>query len=174
MDEAREREGEAGVPFLSKIPGLKWLFKYKSRSKNHKNLMLFITPTIIDAKNGGLPTEPQSVVPQRPGLPGKPKVDYASGLLVGGSAALPNTAAYLSREGEKLGNTIEEGRITDEVSRKLKELKIAVEQVLQQCESMKLAEPAKFSMIEQHELMLKNTLERLVHFQRMLFTKKYF
>lgn len=174
MDEAREREGEAGVPFLSKIPGLKWLFKYKSRSKNHKNLMLFITPTIIDAKNGGLPTEPQSVVPQRPGLPGKPKVDYASGLLVGGSAALPNTASYLSREGEKLGNTIEEGRITDEVGQKLKELKLAVEQVLQQCESMKLAEPAKFSMIEQHELMLKNTLERLVHFQRLLFTKKYF
>jgi hypothetical protein len=29
-------------------------------------------------------------------------------------------------------------------------------------------------MIEQHELMLKNTLERLVHFQRLLFTKKYF
>ena len=46
--------------------------------------------------------------------------------------------------------------------------------MLQQCESMKLAEPAKFSMIEQHELMLKNTLERLVHFQRLLFTKKYF
>jgi hypothetical protein len=95
-------------------------------------------------------------------------------LLVGGSAALPNTASYLSREGEKLGNTIEEGRITDEVGQKLKELKLAVEQVLQQCESMKLTEPAKFSMIEQHELMLKNTLERLVHFQRLLFTKKYF
>jgi hypothetical protein len=55
LDEAREREGEAGVPFLEKVPGLKWLFKYKSRSKNHKNLMLFITPNLIDARDGGLP-----------------------------------------------------------------------------------------------------------------------
>lgn len=173
MDEARERESEAGVPFLSKVPGLKWLFKYRSRSKNHKNLMLFITPTIIDAKNGGLPADPQSVVPQRPNLPGKPKVDYASGMLMGGSSALPNTAAYLSREGEKLGNTIQEGRITDEVGQKLKELKIAVEQVLEQCESLKLSEPGSYAMIDQHQLMLKNTLERLVYFQRMMFTKKY-
>jgi hypothetical protein len=28
-------------------------------------------------------------------------------------------------------------------------------------------------MIDQHQLMLKNTLERLVYFQRMMFTKKY-
>lgn len=173
LDEAREREGEVGVPFLSKIPGLKWLFKYKSRSKNHKNLMLFITPTIIDARNGGLPADPQSVVPQRPNLPGRPKVDYATGALVGGSRALPDTVAYLSREGEKLVNTIEESRITDDLSQKLKELKIAVEQVQVQCESMKLSEPAKFAMIDQHQLLLQNILARLAYAQRLMFTKKY-
>jgi hypothetical protein len=173
LDEAREREGEVGVPFLSKVPGLKWLFKYKSRSKNHKNLMLFITPTIIDARNGGLPPEPQSVVPLRPNLPGRPKVDSYSGALIGGSAALPNTVAYLSREAEKLGNTIEESRITDDVGQKLKELKTAVTQVHAQCETLKLSEPAKFAMIDQHELLLKNILERLASFQRVLFTKKY-
>lgn len=173
LDEAREREGEVGVPFLSKIPGLKWLFKYKSRSKNHKNLMLFITPTIIDARNGGLPPEPQSVVPMRPNLPGRPKVDSYSGALIGGSAALPNTVAYLSREAEKLGNTIEESRITDDVGQKLKELKTAVTQVHAQCETLKLSEPAKFAMIDQHQLLLKNILERLAYFQRVLFTKKY-
>ena len=173
LDEAREREGQAGVPFLSKIPGLKWLFNYKSRSKNHKNLMLFITPTIIDARHGGLPTNPQSVVPQRPNLPGKPRVDASTGTLIGGSASLPNTVAYLSREAETLGNTIQEGRITDEVGQKLKELKIAVEQVHAQCETLKLSEPAKFAMIDQHQLLLKNILERLAYFQRMMFTKKY-
>jgi type II secretory pathway component GspD/PulD (secretin) len=173
LDEAREREGEAGVPFLSKIPGLKWLFKYKSRSKNHKSLMLFITPTIIDGRQGGLPEEPQSVVPQRPGLPGKPKVDYASGMLIGGSASLPNTVSYLSREAEILGNTIEEGRITDEVTQKVKEIKIAVEQVHAQCEQMKLSEPAKFAMIDQHQLMLSDILKRIAASQRLMFTKKY-
>lgn len=173
LDEATEKEGQAGVPFVSKIPGLKWLFNYKNRSKNHKSLMLFITPTIIDARNGGLPPEPQSVLPQRPHLPGRPKVDNASGALIGGSKALPNTVAYLSREAETLGNTIQESRITDDVARKLKELKIAVEQVHAQCENMKLSEPANFAMIDQHQLMLKNILERLAYFQRLMFTKKY-
>lgn len=173
LDEAREREGEAGVPFLSKIPGLKWLFKYKSRSKNHKNLLLFITPTIIDARNGGLPPEPQSVVPLRPNLPTRPQVDYASGMLRGGANSLPNAVAYLSRECETLGNTISESRITDEVGQKLKELKIAVEQVLAQCENLKLSEPAKAPMIEQHQGSLRTMLERINYFQRQMFTKKY-
>jgi type II secretory pathway component GspD/PulD (secretin) len=173
LDEATEKEAQNGVPFLSKIPGLKWLFDYKSRSKNHKSLMLFITPTIIDARHGGLPTEPQSVVPLRPNLPGKPKVDTSSGALIGGSAALPKTVEYLSREAEILGNTVKESRITPEVGQKLKELKIAVERVYAQCDNMKLSEPAQFVMIDRHQQMLKTILERLASFQRTLFTKKY-
>jgi len=38
---------------------------------------------------------------------------------------------------------------------------------------MKLSEPAKFAMIDQHQLMLKTILQRLASFQRTLFTKKY-
>jgi len=174
LDEATEKEAEAGVPFLSKIPGLKWLFDYKSRSKNHKSLMLFITPTIIDGRNGGLPAEPQSVVPQRPHMAGKPKVDSASGALIGGSAALPKTVEYLSREAEILGNTIKESRITPEVRQKLKELKIAVEQVEEQCDTMKLSEPAKFAMIDQQQQMLRTVLRRLESFATILFKKEHF
>lgn len=174
LDEATEKEAEAGVPFLSKIPGLKWLFDYKSRSKNHKSLMLFITPTIIDGRNGGLPPEPQSVVPQRPHLAGKPKVDSYSGALIGGSAALPKTVEYLSREAEILGNTIKESRITPEVRQKLKELKIAVERVEEQCDSMKLSEPAKFAMIDQQQQALRTILKRLESFASILFKKEHF
>lgn len=173
LDEATEKESEAGVPFLSKIPGLKWLFDYKSRSKNHKSLMLFITPTIIDGRHGGLPPEPQSVVPQRPNMPGKPKVDTYSGALIGGSAALPKTVEYLSREAEILGNTVKESRITPELSRKLKELKIAVERVDAQCDNMKISEPARFAMIDQHQQMLKTILKRIASFQQTMFNKKY-
>jgi len=173
LDEATEKEAQSGVPFLSKIPGLKWLFDYKSRSKNHKSLMLFITPTIIDARLGGLPAEPQSVVPLKPHLPHKPKVDSNSGALVGGSAALPETVAYLSREAEILGNTVKEARITPEVGQKLKDLKVAVERVDEQCDNMKLSEPAKFAMIDHHQQMLKAILKRLASFQRTMFTKKY-
>lgn len=173
LDEATEKESQTGVPFLSKIPGLKWLFDYKSRSKNHKSLMLFITPTIIDARNGGLPAEPQSVVPRRPGLVGKPRVDSGTGALVGGSAALPDAVAYLSREAEILGNTVKESRITPELTQKIKELKVAVERINAQCESMKISEPSKFAMIDQQQQTLKIVLERIASFQRTLFTKKY-
>ena len=176
LDEAREREGEAGIPFLEKIPGLKWLFKYRSRSKNHKNLMLFITPSIIDGRNGGLPPEPQSIVPQRPShmLPSKPRVDYHTGALASGVKDLPNAAAYLSREADKLENTVNEGRIVDETGQKLRELKIAVEQVIAQCEQLKLSQPSQYAQIDQNQLVLDGVLQRISKITRLMFSKKYF
>lgn len=40
-------ETESGVPLLSKIPILGWLFKKKSKYENQAELMIFITPTIV-------------------------------------------------------------------------------------------------------------------------------
>ena len=37
---------EAGVPGLSKIPGLGWLFKSKSINRKNTELLIFITPRI--------------------------------------------------------------------------------------------------------------------------------
>jgi len=42
-----EGQSEAGVPFLSKIPILGWLFKKKSSFDNQSELLIFLTPTII-------------------------------------------------------------------------------------------------------------------------------
>ncbi len=42
----RVAEGEAGVPWLSKIPILGWLFKKESKIETQNELMIFITPTI--------------------------------------------------------------------------------------------------------------------------------
>ena len=43
-----ESESEAAVPFLSKIPILGWLFKKKSKNETQNELMIFITPTIVN------------------------------------------------------------------------------------------------------------------------------
>jgi type IV pilus assembly protein PilQ len=43
-----EGESESGVPLLSKIPILGWLFKKKSKFENQAELMIFITPTIVN------------------------------------------------------------------------------------------------------------------------------
>ncbi|MBU2027151.1 MAG: secretin and TonB N-terminal domain-containing protein, partial [Proteobacteria bacterium] len=42
-----ESSGMAGVPFLSKIPVLGWLFKYETKFKDTRELLVFITPRII-------------------------------------------------------------------------------------------------------------------------------
>ena len=49
LDESRS---QSGVPFLSKIPILGWLFKNTGRKKSSEELMIFITPTIIEEKTG--------------------------------------------------------------------------------------------------------------------------
>ena len=42
-----ENKGDIGVPWVSKIPILGWLFKTESRIKNRRQLMIFITPKIM-------------------------------------------------------------------------------------------------------------------------------
>ncbi|OGW40798.1 MAG: hypothetical protein A2010_13035 [Nitrospirae bacterium GWD2_57_9] len=42
-----EGRSESGVPFLSKIPLLGWLFKKTSKFENEAELLIFITPTIV-------------------------------------------------------------------------------------------------------------------------------
>jgi type IV pilus assembly protein PilQ len=41
--------GQSGVPWLSQIPGLGWLFKYQTISKTRREFLVFITPRILKA-----------------------------------------------------------------------------------------------------------------------------
>jgi len=51
-----ETTSEDGVPFLSKIPGLGWLFKTQATTgPDIKELLIFITPTIVDKQNENRP-----------------------------------------------------------------------------------------------------------------------
>ncbi|MDH4163655.1 MAG: type IV pilus secretin PilQ [Nitrospirota bacterium] len=47
-----EGRSESGVPFLSDLPLIGWLFKKKSKYENETELMIFITPTIIKDEQG--------------------------------------------------------------------------------------------------------------------------
>jgi type IV pilus assembly protein PilQ len=48
----KESSVEKGIPFLSSIPLLGRLFKYKSKSKNDVEIMIFVTPRIIPLREG--------------------------------------------------------------------------------------------------------------------------
>jgi type IV pilus assembly protein PilQ len=43
----RKDTGESGIPGLMKIPVLGWLFKSKSKSDDMEELLIFITPRIV-------------------------------------------------------------------------------------------------------------------------------
>jgi type IV pilus assembly protein PilQ len=45
-EKERSRSG-SGLPFLSRIPVIKWLFGSRSDKKRHSKLTVFIRPTII-------------------------------------------------------------------------------------------------------------------------------
>lgn len=175
LDEAKERNAQQGVPLLGKVPVLGYLFKSKSREKNHKNLMLFITPKLIDPKGGGLPPEPISVVPQRPNQPQpqKPAVDKA-GNLAGGPDAVPSSVAYLKRECDVINATIEENRATDEDSKKLTEMKIALNKLEGQIESLSAQYPDKAEMLGQCAVDVADMHDRVGKMKRTILKKEYY
>jgi type IV pilus assembly protein PilQ len=45
-----QSDNEAGVPLMKEIPILGWLFKKKGKTDNKTELLIFLTPTIIQAK----------------------------------------------------------------------------------------------------------------------------
>ncbi|HEX8659876.1 MAG TPA: hypothetical protein VF690_20200 [Hymenobacter sp.] len=47
LEEVRRTQGGSGVPFLSRIPVLKWLFSSRQSSKQTNRLIIFIKPTIM-------------------------------------------------------------------------------------------------------------------------------
>lgn len=47
LEESNVNEAGSGTPFLSRIPGLKWLFGSRSKSKSRTKLSILIRPTVI-------------------------------------------------------------------------------------------------------------------------------
>ena len=50
LNKERVSESEAGVPFLKDIPGLGWLFKSRKSTKGMEEVLIFITPYILEEK----------------------------------------------------------------------------------------------------------------------------
>ncbi len=176
LNEAREREGETGIPFLSKIPILGYAFKYKTRGRNQKNLLLFITPTLIDARDGGLPDEPQAVLPRKPDplMPSTPRVDQENGMLLGGADAVPNAVAYMEREFNILEQTVDESRGTDEDTKKLKELGSAIEHLREQIALIEVNEPYRAEEMRRYDYQLKQIKTKMAGLRYDMFKRKYF
>jgi hypothetical protein len=98
------------VPFLKDIPGVGELFKSNDRRRSRKNLMIFITPTMLGARSKiGIPETPQTIIPVSPTDP-TPPAFTADGMLVGGSAALDNAVQWVVRRQDYYAQVVKENR----------------------------------------------------------------
>ncbi len=126
LDEADESVSNVGVPILGRIPLFGTAFSYRDRAKSRKNLLMMITPTLVDSRGGGLPDEPQAVVRQTPEKTAKPRI-FADGTLVQDISEFPQALEALSNELDVLTQTVREGRSSKQVIEKLAELNEATE-----------------------------------------------
>jgi len=175
LEEATEQTANSGIPVLNKIPLLGFLFKSQNRTKDHKHLMIFITPSFVDSTQGGLPSEPQSVLPRKPDefMPHPPQLAPTGGV-VGGIAALPNAIAYLKRSADEIGQTIQENRGTDKDYTKLKELKAAVDRIKKETIAYLAANPQRKDELNGYKWQLDKISEVLTKERKTLFKKGYY
>lgn len=175
LDEAREREGETGIPVLGKIPILGYAFKTKSKTKTHKNLMFFITPTLIDARDGGLPDEPQAVLRQKPKplMPTTPRIDDNQ-RLQGGVNGVNNAVAYLKRSTDEIGQTIAESRGTKADYGRLDELETAIKRLETEIEGFMKENPGRWNELNKAKWQAGELLDEVSRHRRTLRKKAYY
>lgn len=172
LDEAKEQVTDQGLPVVNKIPLFGWLFKTQTKSKNHKNLMLFITPSLIDDRGGGLSSMPKAVLPRKPDalMPKIPRIT-ADNELQGGLGALPNAIAFLRRSTQEIGQIIMENRGTREEYAKISDLTIAVRRMRLVVEKYLAQYPANTEELNQYRWELSKMLDDLER-ERMALAKK--
>ncbi len=116
LDEANRSVGGSGIPLLSRIPIGRHLFGNTTQSQTRKNLMIFITPTLLDTRSGGLTDEPISTVRVRGGTEVRVQVPRIrpDGTLVGGAGGIANAVKWLEQEFHILEQRILENRNSKE------------------------------------------------------------
>lgn len=127
LDEATDARSGTGIPVLSRIPVLGWAFKNRYKDRTRKNLMIFITPTIIMPNGRGVAEHPISEVPRYfDDQPHDAPCFRQNGELVGGVGQLGTAILWADREERRLRQVCEEGRGTRAVQEQIKTLQSTV------------------------------------------------
>jgi len=152
LEEALDSERDNGVLLLKDIPGVGQLFKSKGRELNKKNLIVFITPTIIRdrSRTTGISDTPQSVLPIRPGDPNPPAFG-TDGRLAGGMDGLKEALDWLNLQNRFYQQVDAESRGTPESIKQLEGVIRTAEMVLAEIEILGAKFPRKASQLATRE-----------------------
>ncbi len=111
LDEALDTQEGTGIPILSKIPFAGWAFKNKVHDTTKKNMMIFITPTILDSNGNGVGMSPVSELPRFKGdLPRNAPQIYTDGSLIGGPKKMGEAVLWVDQSVRKISEILTEGR----------------------------------------------------------------
>lgn len=112
LDEATATQTESGIPLLRKIPGIGEAFKTRNDRRQRKRLMILITPTVIDAKDGGLPEEPQTALKVTPHDPAPPRIQ-PDGTIIANIEQLQGAIVSLRRECDLIAKELDDFTIEE-------------------------------------------------------------
>lgn len=152
LEQAFDDYARNGVPFLRDIPGIGELFKSKGRSRSKKNLIIFITPTIITNRTSspGIAEVPQSVIPLRQNEP-TPPAFTPQGRLVGGAAAIDEATRWLERQVEYYRQVTRENRTDKESMRQLASVVNSAQMLLSEIQLLEDQNPANIEQLVKKE-----------------------
>lgn len=151
-----------GIPLLQDIPGVGYLFRSKTRTRKKKNLIIFITPTLIvnPKATRGIGETPEAVVPVRPNDP-TPPAFTPDGQLVGGYDAINAAFAWFDFQIKWFKQINKENRTDKESIRQLRAVIASARMLVQDISAMQEAHPERADQLARLEERAVATLTEL-------------
>lgn len=161
LEEASDSTEGSGLPLLGRAPLLRRIFGSRNQSQSRKNLMIFITPTMLDTRSGGISERPISEVPMRGGTRlAEPRV-HEDGTIIGGINGFKHAIAWLEEEQALVGNVVRETRGGDDDTREHITNLIRTSEILQkQAADLKSVQPEESEELDSIIWTLKSIEEK--------------
>lgn len=153
LDRAAWDHQEIGIAGLRKLPVLGNAFKYLKASRARSNLLIMITPSVIDSTHGGLPDRPETVIRQSPHKP-QPPVIHNDGTLFVDCEQLDAAIESLRYELSILLSKVDERSIEREDRQNLQALYQAVKATRVKLAAMAAADPNRKSSLAPYDAQL--------------------
>ncbi|NCG27518.1 MAG: hypothetical protein GWP42_08255 [Verrucomicrobiales bacterium] len=174
LDEASDSCEGVGLPLLSKIPLLKHGFKSDNKTHSRKNMLIFITPTLLDPKSGGISETPISEVPQRGQSKGtQPPRIRPDGSLAGGINSVNKAIPWIQKEHALIRQVVIEKRASKKHSEQLQTLKNTVQALQQQIKKHIEKNPKNAKELHPNKWALIDLKEGITRTQKELHKKHF-
>jgi len=163
LEATDDRASNDGVPVMRDIPLVGQLFKSKGRARNKKNLIIFITPTLITNTKAtrGISETPETVIPIRPNDP-TPPAFTPDGQLVGGVGAINAAFAWFDFQIKWFKQINKENRTDRESIKQLRTVIASVRMLAANIAAMQEnADPVRAQELARHEERAMTTLTEL-------------